>query len=53
MGMADLASMLKTFELEAKDGRNTENYEGYVRRFRDDTNEAIKELDDLIITKKL
>jgi HPt (histidine-containing phosphotransfer) domain-containing protein len=51
MGMADLAVMLKTFELQAKEGKEPEKYESYVTRFRDDTAEAIKELDDLACTK--
>jgi HPt (histidine-containing phosphotransfer) domain-containing protein len=51
MGMADLAVMLKTFELQAKEGKEPENYESYINRFRDDTAEALKELDDLVSTK--
>ena len=48
MGMADLAIMLKTFELQAKEGKESEKYETYVKRFGDDTAEAMKELDDLV-----
>lgn len=48
MGMKDLASMLKTFELQAKEGMETEKYESYVTRFSNDTAEAIKELDHFI-----
>ena len=51
MGMADLAMMLKTFELQAKEGKEPEKYESYVNRFRDDTASAVKELDDLVSTK--
>jgi HPt (histidine-containing phosphotransfer) domain-containing protein len=51
MGMADLAVMLKTFELQAKEGKESEKYESYVNRFRDDTTLALKELDDLVSTK--
>jgi HPt (histidine-containing phosphotransfer) domain-containing protein len=51
MGMADLAAMLKTFELQAKEGKEPEKYESYVNRFRDETAEAVKELDDLVCTK--
>jgi len=47
MGMADLALMLKTFELEAKEAKEPEKYESYVNRFRDETTFALKELDDL------
>jgi HPt (histidine-containing phosphotransfer) domain-containing protein len=48
MGMADLATMLKTFELLAKEGKESDKYESWVKRFGDDTAEAIKELDDLV-----
>jgi len=48
MGMEDLASMLKTFELQAKEGIESEKYESYIARFKSDTGEAVKELDDLI-----
>jgi HPt (histidine-containing phosphotransfer) domain-containing protein len=51
MGMADLAVMLKTFEIQAKEGKEPEKYESYVKRFRDDTASALKELDDLVNTK--
>ena len=49
MGMNDLATMLKTFELQAKEGKEPEQYQAYIDRFRDDTAEAVKELDDLLI----
>jgi hypothetical protein len=48
MGMNDMAEMLKTFELEAREGKNSELYESYISRFRDDTEAAVKELDDLV-----
>jgi HPt (histidine-containing phosphotransfer) domain-containing protein len=47
MGMADLAMMLKTFELDAKESKEPEKYESYINRFRDETAMAVKELDDL------
>jgi HPt (histidine-containing phosphotransfer) domain-containing protein len=47
MGMADLAMMLKTFELEAREAKVPEKYESYVDRFRDETSSALKELEDL------
>ena len=46
MGMNDLASMLKTFELETRDGKNSEQYNSYIERFRSETGNAVKELDD-------
>lgn len=51
MGMNDLAAMLKTFELQAKEGNESELYESYISRFRAETEEAIKELDDLVNNK--
>ena len=48
MGMNELAEMLKTFELQAKEGKEPQLYEHYVERFKSETEEAIRELDDLI-----
>jgi HPt (histidine-containing phosphotransfer) domain-containing protein len=48
MGMNDLAVMLKTLELHARDGKEPELYESYVERFKNETEEAIKELNDII-----
>jgi uncharacterized protein YnzC (UPF0291/DUF896 family) len=49
MGMSELATMLKTLELQAKEGQESEKYQSYIDKFRNDTLEAVKELDDLII----
>jgi len=48
MGMNDLGSMLKTLELQAKEGIETDKYESYITRFANDTSEAVNELDDLV-----
>ncbi|HLN22080.1 MAG TPA: Hpt domain-containing protein [Bacteroidales bacterium] len=48
MGMADLATMLKTFDLKAREATDTGSYESYIERLRSDTASAIVELDDLI-----
>jgi HPt (histidine-containing phosphotransfer) domain-containing protein len=48
MGMNELANMLKTFELQARDGMEPQLYESYLERFKSETQEAIAELDDLI-----
>jgi len=48
MGMTKLAEMLKTFELQAREGKEPQLYESYIERFFGDTQEAIKELDELI-----
>lgn len=48
MGMNDLAAMLKTFELQAKDGERSELYGTYIERYCTETGIAVKELDDLV-----
>jgi HPt (histidine-containing phosphotransfer) domain-containing protein len=48
MGMDSLANMLKNFELQAKEGKNSDRYESYISRFASDTKSALKELDMLI-----
>jgi len=48
MGMAEMAQMLKTFELQAKEGKETHLYESYIEKFKMDTTEAVNELEDLI-----
>ncbi len=48
MGMDDLAALLKTFELQAKEGNSSELYESYISRFESDTAAAVIELEDLI-----
>jgi HPt (histidine-containing phosphotransfer) domain-containing protein len=48
MGMTELAAILKTFELAAKEGRDKELYEIYINKFGEDTKAAIIELEDLV-----
>lgn len=48
MGMSEMASMLKTFELQAMEGKEPQLYEHYLERFKSETEAAIVELDDLI-----
>jgi HPt (histidine-containing phosphotransfer) domain-containing protein len=48
MGMNELADMLKTFELQARDGKESQLYESYLERFKSETQVAIKELEELI-----
>jgi HPt (histidine-containing phosphotransfer) domain-containing protein len=48
MGMENLAVMLKTFELQAKDEKESHLYDSYITRFRTETQAAISELDDLV-----
>jgi HPt (histidine-containing phosphotransfer) domain-containing protein len=45
MGMEDLATMLKTFELQAKESIEPEKYEYYISRFKSDTDAAVRELE--------
>lgn len=48
MGMNDLATMLKTFELQAKEGKDSDLYGSYIARFCDETKIAVAELNDLV-----
>lgn len=48
MGMNDLASMLKQFELLTKDSKETEEYGIYISRFEQDTRGAVEELEDYV-----
>ena len=48
MGMNDLATMLKSFELQAREGIEPELYESYINRFKTETDAAATELDDLV-----
>lgn len=48
MGMDDLAQMLKTFELQARDGKEAQLYESYLERFITETQVAVRELEDLM-----
>lgn len=48
MGMSNLGTMLKTWEFQAKEGKNPELYESYINRFSLETNAAVNELEDLI-----
>jgi HPt (histidine-containing phosphotransfer) domain-containing protein len=48
MGMTDLAQMLKTLELQAKSGAEPEKYESYITRFKNETDAAVAELEDLV-----
>jgi HPt (histidine-containing phosphotransfer) domain-containing protein len=45
MGMNDLAVMLKTFEIEGKEGKNHENYESYIQRYETETGLSLVELE--------
>jgi HPt (histidine-containing phosphotransfer) domain-containing protein len=48
MGMNDLAVMLKTFEMEGKEGKNKENYESYIKRYETEAGLAVLELENYV-----
>lgn len=48
LGMEDLASMLKTFELQAKNNEEPGKYSGYIEKYEHDTAEAVRELEDYL-----
>lgn len=48
MGMDSLANMLKTFEAQAVETKNSDMYQSYIQRFENDTKYALEELDSLI-----
>jgi HPt (histidine-containing phosphotransfer) domain-containing protein len=48
MGMKELAEMLKTFEIQAREGKESHLYESYLVRFKSETQEAIREIEDII-----
>ncbi|HCC70682.1 MAG TPA: hypothetical protein DEQ09_05965 [Bacteroidales bacterium] len=50
MGMDDLAAKLKELELQTKEGVKSENYIEYINDFVNQTDEAIKELDNYLLT---
>jgi HPt (histidine-containing phosphotransfer) domain-containing protein len=49
MGIDDLAEVLKTFELQAREEIETGMYESYISRFKTDVDSALIELEDLIV----
>jgi HPt (histidine-containing phosphotransfer) domain-containing protein len=49
MGIDDLATILKTFEIHARAGIETGKYESYINKFKTDVDAALIELEDLII----
>jgi len=48
MGMNDLAGKLKELELNAKEGIKTETYGDFIIDFKNQTSEAVKELDSYL-----
>jgi len=48
MGMSEMAALLKTFELEAKESVNSEKYASYIISFETDTKKALVELDSYL-----
>jgi HPt (histidine-containing phosphotransfer) domain-containing protein len=52
MGMSEMSILLKTFELQAKEGKESHLYDSYIEKFKNDTGEAVTELEDLIINRQ-
>ena len=50
MGMNDLAGKLKELELNAKEGIKIDTYSDYISDFKNQTGEALKELDTYLET---
>jgi HPt (histidine-containing phosphotransfer) domain-containing protein len=48
MGMNNLATMLKTFELEGKEGKNSGNYISYIDRYEREANLAVLEFENYV-----
>ncbi len=44
MGMEDLAADLKKLELQTKESKNVNNYQTFIDSFKQETNEAMREL---------
>lgn len=51
MGMNDLAIMLKAFELQTREGKESHLYESYILRFKTETDAAVIELEDFIMNR--
>ncbi len=47
MGLTDLAQELKTFENLARSGESVETYPDYIAHFKQETGEALKELEKI------
>ena len=52
MGIKELTADMKTLELVAKDGKETEKYPVFISRFKTISSEAIIELNDILINLK-
>lgn len=52
MGMTELAALLKTFEIQAKEKKDPEQYESYISKFEDDTKSAVLELENFVSNLK-
>jgi HPt (histidine-containing phosphotransfer) domain-containing protein len=52
VGIVSLLDDLRTLEVFAKDGKNTESYQGYVDNFCSTCLKAVVEVDDIILRMK-
>jgi HPt (histidine-containing phosphotransfer) domain-containing protein len=48
MGMDETSRMLKDFEMLAKAGEQKERYEGFIKKFEEDTTAVIAEMNDYL-----
>jgi HPt (histidine-containing phosphotransfer) domain-containing protein len=48
MGIESLSKMLKEFEIQARNGDESHLYPSYIKRFREETDAAVLELEDYI-----
>lgn len=48
MGLNDLSVQLKTFEILAKEGKEVEKYPVFIRNFKQETADAVEELDEVV-----
>ena len=48
MGLEELATDLKSFETLAKAGQDVEKYPIFIEKFKEDTREAVEELDEVV-----
>jgi len=52
MGIKELTSDMRTLELIAQEGKEAEKYPAYISKFKSISNEAIDELNDILIKLK-
>jgi HPt (histidine-containing phosphotransfer) domain-containing protein len=51
MGMTELAQLLKNFELQTREQVEIPLYSSYIEKFKADTDQAVKELESIILNR--